>query len=654
MDVAQTLDQLAELASAGDGERLQDYEFLRRDGVWTVQRGGRRLALVHTTQVHGVDLTAYDIAGAGRRSIVLVGEGDDGDFDAASYRPALGYLHLPATRIELAHVLRLAFDTFAMLERVRESEAVAFRSQYELGELLEIAAALSTERDLQKLLDMILEKSCFISGADAGSLYLVELREPKPTDTMTALTNRPVKYLRFAHTRNDSVPVRFEEFTLSLDSNSIAGYVAETGRPLNIPDVANMPPGLPFTFSRRFDQRSGYHTVSVLSVPMRNRLGDATGVIQLINRKRQPREKLTPENTMAQVIPFDDRTVELLTSLASQAAISLENARLLETQKVLFEGFVEASVLAIEQRDPTTQGHSRRVSKLCVGLARAVDRVAQGPFREQRFTPKQIKELEYAGLLHDFGKVGVREEVLVKAKKLYPDKKALIDARFHYVKKVLENEDLERKVRYLLERSRDEALGQFPEWDRELADRLREMDEFLHVVATANEPRVLAGGDYEKLGQIAARTFQGFDGTAQPLLAADEVKNLQIPRGSLNAEERKEIESHVTHTIHFLRRIPWTPEFRDVARIAGAHHEKLTGRGYPYGLPAEDIPVQSRIMTVADIFDALTASDRPYKVAVPVQKALDILGMEVKDGNVDGDLVRLFAEAKVYEIVLPG
>ena len=261
--------------------------------------------------------------------------------------------------------------------------------------------------------------------------------------------------------------------------------------------------------------------------------------------------------------------------------------------------------------------------------------------------------MEYAGLLHDFGKVGVREEVLVKAKKLYPDKKTAIDQRLQYAKRLIEKEYLERKVRYLLEHTPEQAGEFLSLLDAELAERLGEIDEFLQVIAVANEPRVLAGGDYDRLGAIAQRSYIASDGSNQPLLSADEVKNLQIPRGSLNAEERKEIESHVTHTIHFLRRIPWTPDFRDVARIAGAHHERLTGKGYPFGLRGEGIPVQSRIMTVADIFDALTASDRPYKPAVPLPKAIDILHLEVKDGNVDPEIMRLFVEAKAWEVIIP-
>jgi HD-GYP domain-containing protein (c-di-GMP phosphodiesterase class II) len=339
----------------------------------------------------------------------------------------------------------------------------------------------------------------------------------------------------------------------------------------------------------------------------------------------------------------------LMRSLAGQAAVSVENNLLYESIERLFEGFVTAAVTAIEQRDPTTSGHSFRVADLTVEMARTVDGIDHGQFREVRFSPDQVREIRYASLLHDFGKVGVREQVLVKQKKLYPMQLETIRGRFEFVMKSVESDANRRKIEFLLQYGR-EGFDEFGKRiDTEAAEQIERLQKDFAIIAQSNEPTVLPEGDFQYLQQLSTRDYLDIRGERRNLVLPEEARILSIRKGNLDATERSEIESHVTHTFHFLQKIPWTKDLISVPNIAYAHHEKLNGRGYPRKLTADDIPIQSRMMTVSDIYDALTASDRPYKRAISTDRALDILKMEVKEGLLDTSLVDIFIEAKVYE-----
>jgi len=524
---------------------------------------------------------------------------------------------------------------------------LAERLRYEVAELVTTSRALSSERDIRKLLALILEKSRQVTGADAGSVYVLEGEGP-PAE----------KRLHFMLAQNDSLEkVDFEEFTLEVDEKSIVGKAVLAARPINIPDLARLddPGQNPWGFrhNRSIDERTGYSARSMLTVPMLSALSEVIGVIQLINRKRDPSRRLEAAADFdAEVVPFDERSEEFALALASQAGISLENAMLYDEITNLFEGFVDASVSAIESRDPTTSGHSRRVATLSVELARKVDALASGPLAEVRFSPTALKQIEYAGVLHDFGKVGVREKVLVKAKKLYDEDREAIRLRFAYIRKTLAAEHAERKLRLALELPRDVLPARFAELEADLARKTGELDDAWAFILGANEPTILEAGGLERLVEIGQLMYLAPDGELRPYLEREEVAALQVRRGSLTDFERVEIESHVVHTFNFLKKIPWGRTFADVPRIAGAHHEYLNGRGYPRRLEAADIPVETRIMTIADIFDALTASDRPYKKAVPIDRALGIIDGEVKAGKCDAALFRVFVEGEVYKKVL--
>jgi HD-GYP domain-containing protein (c-di-GMP phosphodiesterase class II) len=539
-------------------------------------------------------------------------------------------------------------------EDSEDLRSVAERFRYEVAELVATSRALSSERDIRKLLALILEKSRQVTGADAGSVYVVEADGPVDAGA------GPGKRLHFMLSQNDSIAIDLQEFTLEVDEKSIVGQAVLDARPINIPDLDRLgePGHNPWGFrhNRSFDQQTGYRARSMLTVPMLSAMGEVMGVVQLINKKRDPARALTaPADFDQQVVPFDGRAEELALALASQAGVSLENALLYEEIKNLFEGFVDASVMAIESRDPTTSGHSRRVATLSVALAQTVDGLGSGPLAGVRFSPTALKQLEYAGVLHDFGKVGVREKVLVKAKKLYDEDRRAIGMRFAYIRKALQAEAAEHKLRLALEHpgvERASLEGPFGALGAELARRIAELDEAWAFILAANEPTLLDEGGLERLGEIGRLTYVAPDGQQRPVLEPEEMAALQVRRGSLTELERVEIESHVVYTFNFLTKIPWGRRYADVPRIAGAHHEYLNGRGYPRHLPASDIPVESRIMTIADIFDALTASDRPYKKAVPVDRALSIIEGEVKAGKCDATLFDVFVGSQVWRRVL--
>ncbi len=593
-----------------------------------------------------VDLRRDDCAGmrrhTGRREQVrLVGFGSAADSPDINRRGRELFAVLPrkSSADSIARTIALAFENIELSLRERATREELERAEREMEQLNRIGVALSAERDITRLLGLILREAREITSADAGSLYLVEQ------------TSEHEQRLRFKLTQNDSRQFPFTEYTLPVTESSMAGHVALNGDVIQIDDVYEIPADRPYRFNPKYDQDSGYRARSMLTLPMKNTKGDVIGVLQLINCKKEKDAKLlSAADTARLVTPFSSRAARLALSLASQAAVAYETSKLYQDIETLFEGFVRAAVTAIEQRDPTTSGHSSRVSTLTVGLAEVVDRSDAGTYSGTRFSREQMKEIRYAALLHDFGKVGVREEVLVKAKKLYPWQLSLLRGRFDYIHKELEARTSKQKLDYLLEKTRDEALSLIGPIDDEYQRRVAEIDDYFQTILEANEPTVLAGGKFDRLIEIARQTYADARGTVHNYLDPEEVRFLSIPKGSLDPAERVQIESHVIHTFNFLTQIPWTKEIGDIPAIARAHHEKLNGSGYPYQLKAEDIAVQTRMMTICDIFDALSASDRPYKKAVPADRAIAILDASAQHQEIDQELFKLFLDAKIYEL----
>ena len=561
----------------------------------------------------------------GGRIIGLVADGDTGPW------PPSWYAVLPIGAPP-AMLRRAVENAFADLE----AEADLERLERDLGELNAIGIRLSEELNPRFLLETILSKAREITSSDAGSLYIVD-------------ESGDGGHLRFALAQNDSVSIPYRAATLPLTEESVAGYVALTGRIVNLADAYTPPADSPFTINRWFDEQTHYRSKSMLVVPMRTPQGNTIGVLQLINCKGDWRGSLSNlADVERHVRSYGARHEKLAGSLASQAAVAIHNRRLYLSIRDLFEGFVKASVTAIEARDPTTSGHSFRVADLTVGLAEIVDRCDTGPYAALRFSAEEMMELRYASLLHDFGKVGVREHVLVKSKKLYPADLDRIRHRVELLKRELALRTTRAKLEAAVARGADYA-ALAARLDAELAVALADLDQQLDIIVVANEPSVQTRALTDDIAAISRRIWEDADGAAQTILTADEARILAIPRGSLTDGERRDIQDHVVHTFEFLRRIPWTKELRRVPEIAGAHHEKLDGSGYPNRIRAEKIPVQARMMAIADIYDALTATDRPYKKAVRTDEALAILDAERRAGALDSALLDLFISARIFE-----
>jgi len=572
----------------------------------------------------------------------IVALGRAGEADVPGELPVellSGFVRHPAGSREFLVAVRSGFrEAAARAETARARAEAAMRSR-EIGELTRIGVALGTERDLKTLLDLILTQARRITSSDAGSLYLVET------------TEQGAKRLRIRIAQTFSKPeAPFVEFTVPVDRTSLAGHAATTGEPLVIDDAYFLPPDVEYSINRSFDERYGYHTKSMLVIPMKDHKEQLIGVLQLINRKRQFDVVLSnPTVVEQQVVPYSKRTVELVTALAGQAAVAIENSRLYEDIERLFEGFVLAAVTAIEQRDPTTFGHSGRVAQMTVVLAEAVDRAGHSVFRNITFTREQLREIRYAGLLHDFGKVGVREQVLVKAKKLYPQDLSLIKQRYAFLRRTGERDFWRRRAEFLEQHDRSGYDAFLADLEEAYRRETLELEGFVRLVEQANEPTVLREEQSGHLARFARREYDDIEGQRRPYLTNEEIRFLTIPKGSLDERERVEIESHVNLTYRFLQQIPWTRELQQIPFIAYGHHEKLDGKGYPRGVTADGIPIQTRMMTISDIYDALTAADRPYKPAVASGRALDIMHGEVGAGQLDASLFGLFVEAKVFE-----
>ncbi len=512
--------------------------------------------------------------------------------------------------------------------------AAMARQRRHVHQLTQVGVALSSRRSHQALLELILTQARRLGGCDAASIYLMEKHRDGTVELVVRLA------------QNESVEFSFAEERLAFDLTSLAGYVTVTGSEINVTDVYAPPAEVPWRFNSSFDRRFGYRTASIYATPLRIPQGEIIGGIEFINRKRDPAARLTgPDATLAETLPFSADIVPLLRALASQAAVAIENNRLLLEIEDMFEGFVVASVTAIEQRDPVTSGHSFRVARLTTALADALPRSGLARFHNTHFSEPQLRELRYAALLHDFGKIGVREHVLVKAHKLTREHYLAIRERIN-----VETERLKRRAlaqQLVMLRSGMGSHEELLTIEQELEGKLAALETYWAAIQEANEPDILQGKP-DKALKTAKNYSLSEEGT--PLLTDEEHRVLSIPRGSLTTEERREIESHVVHTYNFLRRIPWPADLAAIPEIAGAHHEKLDGSGYPHGRTQADIPFPSRLMTVADIYDALTAADRPYKKSLPSERAFAVLGDEAKRGKLDADLVKIFIEAQIFSL----
>jgi HD-GYP domain-containing protein (c-di-GMP phosphodiesterase class II) len=571
-----------------------------------------------------------DPAAVERPALILLGPGQKAPTELANIA-----IELPpdASPVALRELVRVAMENVALKQQVTQLESEAHRRHRQFRELNRIGIALSSEKDIERLQSFILTTMRQLTHADGASLWLKMDEEGEPK-------------LFLASSQNHSIDKStYSAFTVPVDEKTVVGYTVSVGKSQTYDDAYNPPPGKPIG-GKSFDAQFGYRTKSMLTVPMRNYNDEVVGAVQLINAKRRFETRLTVDTVESEVVSFQPDDVEMIESIASQAAVALDNKTLIDSIQAVFDGFVQASVTAIEQRDPSTAGHSGRVEGLTTRLARMLNEIGTGKFSEFFMSDDQLKELRYACLLHDFGKVGVREHILVKAKKLVPGQLEVIQSRFEFIERSVQFKYATEK----LEAMRTGKIGsRLAEIDQRLEEELKKLDEWIRSIASANEPTVLPEDKASMLEFLSQQTYYDIAGRAHPMLEPQEFRFLSIRKGTLDPQERLEMESHVTHSFHFLTKIPWTPVMRGIPEIAYGHHEKLDGSGYPRGLTADQIPIQARMMTISDIYDALTAQDRPYKRAVPPSTALDILREEAKQGKLDEDLLEVFITKKIYQ-----
>jgi len=514
---------------------------------------------------------------------------------------------------------------------VNEVSAYAERLGGQIKKLSDIGRALSGVYDLNTLLEMIVDQARNFTNADAGTLYIVE-------DTT----------LRFKIVQNDSLKIRMGGKTgetipfppVEMKESNVSAFVALKGVSVNIPDVYDTDL-FDFTGPKKFDSSTGYRSQSMLVVPMRNHENDVIGVLQLLNATN-------PKTN--QVIAFSQDYENLCESLASQAAVSITNAKLISDMGDLFEAFVKVMATAIDEKSPVTGGHIRRVADLTLTMAEVIHTLKEGKFKDKVFSPDQMYELRIAAYMHDIGKVTTPVEIVEKAKKLQTifDRIHYVRLRMDYIIQKILLEGQNKKVELLEKGANPE---QIKSCEKEILDKTKEMKEIRDFINKCNEPgEFLEDETLERLKEISKRTYLDEAGEAQPFLTEDELLNLSIRRGSITEAERKKMQDHAAVTLRMLKQIPFTKKLKNIPNFAGAHHEFLNGKGYPLGLSGDEIPFEGKLMAVTDIAEALTASDRPYKKAMPLETVYRILRSMAEHGELDPDLVNLFIDKEVYKL----
>lgn len=501
----------------------------------------------------------------------------------------------------------------------------------QIKKMSDIGRALSGVHDLNTLLEMIVDQARNFTNADAGTLYIVEDNT-----------------LRFQIVQNDSLKIRMGGKSgesipfppVELKESNVSAFVALKGVSVNIPDVYHTDL-FDFTGPKKFDDSTGYRSKSMLVVPMRNHENDVIGVLQLLNATNP----ITNE-----VIAFSQDYENLSESLASQAAVSITNAKLIANMTELFEAFVKVMATAIDEKSPVTGGHIRRVADLTLTMAEVIHDIDEGHFKDKTFSPDQMYELRIAAYMHDIGKVTSPVEIVEKAKKLQTifDRIQYVRLRMAYISQKIELEGQEAKIKILQNGSSPEKLNSI---EKETLEKLIEIEEILKFINKCNEPGEFLDDEIlVRLKEVSEKTYIDDAGEQQPFITEDELVNLSIRRGSITEKERRKMQDHAAVTLKMLKQIPFTKKLKNIPDFAGAHHEFLNGKGYPLGLKGDEISFEGRLMAVTDIAEALTASDRPYKKAMPLETVYRILRSMVEGEELDPNLVELFIEKEVYKI----
>jgi len=508
----------------------------------------------------------------------------------------------------------------------------------ELQRLARVGVALSTEPDIAKLLELIVDEARSFTGADAGTLYTVD--EEKSQLKFEILQNDTLK-IRMGGTSgvDSNLPPVSLEVSGNPNHANVSSYVALTHQVVNIPDLYEAE-GFDFSGARAYDESTGYRSKSIVVIPLENHENDVIGVLQLINAK-------DPET--GGIVAFESSSVDLVASLASQAAVALTNTRLIQETKRLLDAFIRSIATAIDEKSPYTGGHIRRVTELTMMIARRINEVKEGPLADAHFTEEELEELHIAAWLHDIGKIVLPEYVVDKKTKLETvfDRAGLLEARFGVIRQARRNSYLEERVRLLESGETDEARLKVLEAD--LKRDLEGIESDHAFLIQCNQPTEFMSDErLQRLGEIAKKTY-GVEGTEARYLTEEESLTLSIRRGTLTGHERQIIENHAVMSIRMLSELPFPKKLSRVPEYAGAHHERLDGSGYPLGLTEEELSIQARIIAIADIFEALSARDRPYRKPSPLPEVIKILGRLRDDRHIDPDLYKLLVETDLYQ-----
>jgi HD-GYP domain-containing protein (c-di-GMP phosphodiesterase class II) len=501
----------------------------------------------------------------------------------------------------------------------------------QINRLAEIGRALSGEHDLNTLLEKICDEVRKFTYADACTLYIA-----KENQLHIRIFQNHTMGIRMGGKTGDEIKMP----PVDLVESNVSAYVALKGISVNIPDVYDTDL-FDFTGPKAFDQETGYHSTSMLVCPMRNHENDIIGVLQLVNA-------LKPDTR--EVIPFSPDYVSLTESLASQAAVSITNARLINDMEHLFESFVEVMATAIDEKSPITGGHIRRVANLTMVMAEELHKSNKPPFQNAHFTSEKFHELRVASWMHDIGKVTTPVEIIEKSKKLETifDRVQLVDLRMQFIIQSIRLESSQTQLKMIQDGGTPEKIKKLEDSTEKTIQELKEIREF---IIKCNEPSEFLEDEYiERLQKIAKKTYRDEQGTEQPFLTPDELKNLSIRKGSINEQERQIMKNHAQITLDMLAKIPFTKKLKNIPDFAGAHHECINGLGYPLGLQGDEIPFEGKLMAVTDIAEALTAKDRPYKKAMPLEQVYKILRNMAEKNELDHDLVEFFINERIYEV----
>ena len=500
-----------------------------------------------------------------------------------------------------------------------------------LAELNAIGIALSAEKDHRRLLEMILVRAKGMTNADGGTLY----SRTEDDGLKFEIMHTDSLNIHMGGVSGEEIPfypVRLFKENGEPNVHNVAACAVLERKTINIPDAYSSE-DFDFSGTRNFDQKTGYRSQSFLTVPMVNHENNIIGVLQLINARRTGTED---------VIPFSELDQQLVESLASQAAVAITNKSLIDAQKQLFDSLIKLIANAIDEKSPYTAGHCRRVPVLTNLLADAASRIDYGPLKDFSMTDEEKYELDVAAWLHDCGKITTPEYVVDKATKLETifDRIHLVDTRFEVLKRDVEIRSLKRKL---------VDLGVDDFTDEKLDSELAGLDDDREFIRTCNiGGEVISDDAIERIDRIAGYEWQTPAGEKDTLLTKSEIENLKIGRGTLSYREREIINNHVAVTIKMLESLPYPRHLKRVPEFAGGHHEKMDGSGYPNKLKREDMSIQARMVAIADVFEALTAKDRPYKKAMSLSQSLTILGRMKQDHHVDPDLFDVFMWEKVY------